>query len=65
MLKPLVKKAKKNIGNKKIKRVYGDGAYDSRENFNYLNSKGNRAYNKNKKKMLLLKQEDILQELRK
>ena len=40
MLKPLVKKAKKNIGNKKIKRVYGDGAYDSRENFNYLNSEG-------------------------
>ncbi|MEM1513270.1 MAG: hypothetical protein QXN45_00005, partial [Candidatus Thermoplasmatota archaeon] len=27
-----------NIGNKKIKRVYGDGACDMRENFNYLNS---------------------------
>lgn len=40
MLKPLVKKAKKTIGNKKIDRIYGDGSYDSRENFNYLEKEG-------------------------
>jgi len=36
MLEPLVEKAKKTIGNKKIERMYGDGSYDSRKNFNYL-----------------------------
>ncbi|CAD7770360.1 Transposase DDE domain protein [Candidatus Methanoperedenaceae archaeon GB50] len=34
MLKPLVKQIKGRGG--EISRVYGDGGYDSRENFNYL-----------------------------
>ncbi len=39
MLQPLIKQAKKNVrGN--IKRVYGDGAYDSKNNFNFLNREG-------------------------
>ena len=36
MLKPLIKQAKRNSNGKKIKAVYGDGAYDSRDNFNFL-----------------------------
>jgi len=39
MLKALIEKAEKNIG-RKIKRVTADGAYDSKENFEYLNNKG-------------------------
>jgi len=38
MLKPLVEQVKRRGG--KISRVYGDGGYDSRENFNYLAGKG-------------------------
>ena len=34
MLKPLVEDVKEKGG--KISKVYGDGGYDSRENFNYL-----------------------------
>ena len=34
MLKPLVEQVKDRGG--KISRVYGDGGYDSKENFNYL-----------------------------
>ena len=40
MLKPLMEKAERNIGKGKIKQVTADGAYDSKENFEYLNSKG-------------------------
>lgn len=40
MLKPLVKQVKRNTNGTKIERVYGDGGYDSRDNFNYLNSEG-------------------------
>ena len=36
MLQPLIKQAKNNSNGKKIKAVYADGAYDSRENFNFL-----------------------------
>ncbi len=36
MLKPLIKQAKRNSNGRKIKAVYGDGAYDSRDNFNFL-----------------------------
>ncbi len=39
LLKTLVDKAERNVGNKKIKRALGDGSYDSRENFDYLNDK--------------------------
>ena len=34
MLKPLIEQVKDRGG--KISKVYGDGGYDSRENFNYL-----------------------------
>ena len=40
MLKPLIEKAEKNVGKGKIKRVSADGAYDSKENFEYLDGKG-------------------------
>lgn len=40
MLKPLVEKTEKNVGKEKIKRVSADGAYDSKENFDYLDGKG-------------------------
>lgn len=40
MLEPLIEKAKRTIGNKKIERVYGDASYDSRKNFNYLQKQG-------------------------
>jgi len=36
MLKPLIRQAKRNSNGKKIKAAYGDGAYDSRDNFNFL-----------------------------
>jgi len=39
MLKPLIKQAKKNVKGK-IKATYGDGAYDSRDNFNFLDKQG-------------------------
>lgn len=39
MLKPLMRQAKRNITGGKIKAVYGDGTYDSRDNFNFLDSK--------------------------
>ena len=39
MLKPLIEKAEKNRGKKPYKAL-ADGAYDSRENFNYLSGKG-------------------------
>jgi len=38
MLKPLVEQVKDRGG--KISRVYGDGGYDSKENFNYLAGNG-------------------------
>jgi len=38
MLKPLVEQVKRRGG--KITRVYADGGYDSRENFNYLAGNG-------------------------
>ena len=40
MLKPLLENAEKNVGKGKIKRVSADGAYDSKENFEYLEGKG-------------------------
>ena len=40
MLKPLIKDAKKNANGRKIKAVYGDGGYDSKENFNFLDKEG-------------------------
>ena len=36
MLQPLIKQAKKNSNGKKIKAAYADGAYDSKDNFNFL-----------------------------
>lgn len=36
MLKPLIRQTKRNSNGKKIKAAYGDGAYDSRDNFNFL-----------------------------
>jgi len=40
MLKPLIEKAERNVRKGKIKQVTADGAYDnSKENFEYLNSK--------------------------
>jgi len=39
MLKPLMEKAERNIGKRKIKQVTADGAYDGKENFEYLNDK--------------------------
>mgnify|MGYP000274079309 CR=1 FL=1 len=38
MLKPLMRQAKRNINGGRIKAVYGDGTYDSRDNFNFLDS---------------------------
>jgi len=40
MLKPLIEKVERNVGKGKIKQVTADGAYDSKENFEYLNNKG-------------------------
>jgi len=40
MLKPLIEKAKRNIGKGKIKQAIADGTYDRKENFEYLNGKG-------------------------
>jgi len=40
MLQPLIKQAKRNSKGKKIRSVYADGAYDSRDNFNFLNEEG-------------------------
>jgi len=40
MLQPLIKQAKKNSNGKKIKAAYADGAYDSRNNFNFLDKEG-------------------------
>jgi len=40
MPKPLMEKVERNVGKEKIRRVTADGAYDSKENFEYLNSKG-------------------------
>ena len=38
MLKPLIEQAKERGG--RVNRVYGDGGYDSKENFNYLAENG-------------------------
>ena len=40
MLQPLIKQAKRNSNGKKIKAAYADGAYDSRNNFNFLDKEG-------------------------
>jgi hypothetical protein len=40
MLKPLIEKAEKNVGKGKIKQATADGAYDSKQNFEYLDGKG-------------------------
>ncbi|MCD6126753.1 MAG: IS5 family transposase [Thaumarchaeota archaeon] len=40
MFKPLIEDAYRNTGGKKIERVYGDGAYDTRSAFNLMEEKG-------------------------
>jgi len=43
MLKPLIEKANKKA---KIKKALADGAFNSRENFNYLSQMGNSVRHK-------------------
>lgn len=43
MLRSLIEKAERNVGKGRIKEAKADGAYDSKENFEYLDGKGMKA----------------------
>ena len=64
MLKALVRQTKKSINGDDIDALYGDGGYDSKDNFNLLDEEGIKAVIKSEKELIHKSKGDLHQEPR-